>query len=128
MGKNLLFFNHTGAASLIPGLLAANGYTVDEVSNAETGLRQIDNGDYQVIITLEDPAAESWLLCKEIRRLTDVPLIVISTDAGTEACLKTIGAGADYFLRKRCGPLELLARVGSLLQRTAPRQTVPVGK
>jgi DNA-binding response OmpR family regulator len=127
MGKNLLFINHTGAVPSIPGLLAANGYGVDEVSDPEMGLRRLDEADYGVIIALEDAASTSWQLCEKIRCFTGAPLIVISTDASTEACLKTISAGADYFLRKRYGPLELLARVSSLLQRTIPRQTMPVG-
>ena len=35
-----------------------------------------------------------------------------------------VDSGADYCLRKPFGPLELLARINSLLQRTQPRQPV----
>jgi DNA-binding response OmpR family regulator len=95
--------------------------------NSETGLQRLDAQAYDVIIFRESPLAESWLLCEKIRRLTTTPLIVISSNASTETCVKAINAGADYFMRKPFGPLELLARVNSLLQRTASRQPVPLG-
>jgi len=126
MSKKVLFINNVGAASLVPGLLAGNGYRVDAISDSETGLRRLDVQSYDLIILLESPIAESWLVCEKIRRLTGAPLIVISSDASAETCVKAISAGADYFMRKPFGPLELLARVGSLFQRTLSRQTVPL--
>lgn len=126
MDKKVLFINNTGAASLVPGLLAGNGYGVDVAFDSETGLRHLVERSYDLAIVLESPAAESWHLCEKIRRLTGIPLIIISSNASTETCVKAISAGADYFMRKPFGPLELLARVGSLFQRTLSRQTIPV--
>jgi len=59
--------------------------------------------------------------------MTITPIIVISPNASTETCVKAINAGADYFMRKPFGPLELLARIRSLLQRVPLRQLVPIG-
>ena len=126
MDKKLLFINNVGAASLIPGLLVGNGYEVDGVSDSETGLRLLDERSYNLAMVLESPVAESWRLCEKIRGLTGIPLIVISANASTDTCVKAISAGADYFMRKSFGPLELLARVDSLFQRTLPCQTVPI--
>jgi two-component system, OmpR family, response regulator len=122
MDKKILLVNNTGAISLIPGMLVINGYEVDLTSNLETGLHRLYGRSYNLAIVLENPAAESWLLCEKIRSVTDIPLIVISANAGTEACVKAINAGADYFMRKPFGPLELLARIDSLCLRTLPRQ------
>ena len=124
MPNKILFINNVGAASLVPGLLAGNGYSVDTASDFETGLHQLDNQSYNLVILLESPAAESWLLCEKIRGLIGIPLIVISSNASTETCVKAISAGADYFIRKPFGPLELLARAGSLCQRASYRQPV----
>ena len=126
MDKNILFINNTSAASLVPGLLAANGYGVDAVYDSETGLRHLDARSYDLAIVLESSTAESWRFCEKIRRFTGIPLIIISSNASTETCVKAISAGADYFMRKPFGPLELLARVGSLSQRAFSRQTIPV--
>lgn len=126
MAKKILFVNNVGTASIIPGILAANDYQVDVASDTATGLCRLREGSYNLVLLLESPAAESWRVCEAIRRLTGIPLIVISANASTETCVKTIGTGADYFMRKPFGPLELLARVGSLLQRPSYRQSVPI--
>jgi DNA-binding response OmpR family regulator len=107
MDKKVLLINNTGAASLIPGLLAANGFEVDTVSDPETGWSLLCNHGYHLAVILENPIAESWHLCEKIRRLSDIPFIVVSASAG-----------ADYFMRKPFGPLELIARIDSLLLRT----------
>jgi DNA-binding response OmpR family regulator len=127
MRKKVLFILNVSTTSIVPELLARTGFRVDVACNSETGLQRLDAQAYDVIIFRESPLAESWLLCEKIRRLTTTPLIVISSNASTETCVKAINAGADYFMRKPFGPLELLARVNSLLQRTASRQPVPLG-
>jgi two-component system OmpR family response regulator len=126
MHNKVLFINNIGATFLIPGLLVKNGYEVDMVSDSETGLRQLGEHTYNLVIVLENPAVPSWRLCAKIRGVTGIPFIVISANASTETCVKAINAGADYFMRKPFSPLELLARINSLFQRAQPRQIVPV--
>lgn len=108
-------------------LLVKEGYQVDVVHNPDAGLRQLDAQAHDIIIVEASPEAESWHLCEKIRRLSGMPLIVISLKASASSCVRAINAGADYFLRKPFGPLEFLARVQSLIQRASPRQSVPVG-
>jgi DNA-binding response OmpR family regulator len=127
MDRKILFIDNIGAVSPIPGILAASDYVVDVAYGGETGLRRLDERNYHVVIVLESPAAESWRFCARIRRQTDMPLIVINFNASTETCVKAINVGADYFMRKPFGPLELLARVGSLFQRNSYRQKVLIG-
>jgi DNA-binding response OmpR family regulator len=127
MSKKVLLINNITLRPVIPELLARAGYGVDVVCDPDAGLRQLDNQAYDVVILLESPDTESWQLCGKIRDLTAIPLIVISSSASTETCVKAINAGADYFMRKHFGPLEFLARVNSLLQRAPLRQPVSVG-
>ena len=112
---------------MLAALLSSAGYRVDVVYNGDDGLRQLELIPYDIIIVKESPLMESWNLCMRIRDLSStIPLIVISSDASTETCVKTINAGADYFMRKPFGPLELLARIRSLLQRAPLPQSVPI--
>lgn len=127
MSKKVLLINNVTPRPIIPELLMEAGYGVDVVSDSDAGLRHLDNQACDAVIVLESPAAESWQLCHKIRGLTSIPLIIISSRASTETCVKAINAGADYFIRKPFGPLEFLARVNSLLQRTPFRQPMPVG-
>ena len=127
MSKKVLFINNIAARSMIPELLARTGYRVDAVYDFDTGLGQLDAQAYDMAILLENPYSESWQLCEKIRKLTAIPLIVISSNASAETCVKAIHAGADYFMRKPFGPLELMARINSLFQRIPSRQAVPLG-
>jgi len=121
-----MVINNVGAASLIPGILSGNGYKVYVAFDTAEGLRRMGEQDYDLIVLLENPLAPSWRGCERIKSAYDIPLIVISSNASAETCVKAISAGADYFLRKSLGPLELLARVSSLFQRVSSRQNVPV--
>jgi DNA-binding response OmpR family regulator len=126
MGKQVLLINNVRSLLLISGLLSKMGYEVDLVNDVDTGLWKLEEQTYDIVIVLESPAIESWTICERIRNRTSIPLIVISLNASTETCIKAINSGADYFLRKPFGPLELLARINSLQQRTSPRKSVSV--
>ena len=104
-------------------LLNEEEYSVDLVQDSDIGLQKLSGQAHDVIIVRETPEAESWQLCERIRRISSLPLIVISTNASAEASAKAIGAGADYFLRKPFGPLEFLARVRSLIRRESHAQS-----
>ena len=111
---------------MLSSLLSSAGYRVDVVYNGDDGLRQLEVTPYDIIIIKESPLVGSWNLCMRIRDISStIPLIVISSNASTETCVKTINAGADYFMRKPFGPLELLARMRSLLHRAPIPQTIP---
>ena len=125
-GTEVLFIDNTVLHSTSYQLLVKEGYSVDVMYNFDAGWPRLDAQSYDIIIIHESPEAESWRLCEKIRRLSRVPLIVISPNASADTCVKAINAGADYFIRKSFGPLELLARVHSLIQRTVPNQPVPV--
>ena len=125
MNKNVLFINNVSTTSIVPELLTRTGHRVDMVYDSETGLRHLEMQSYDIAILRESPLSQSWTLCEKIRRLTAVPLLVISYNASTEICVKSLLSGADYFMRRAFGPLELLARVNYLLQCDLPRQAVP---
>ena len=123
-GKRILIINSNAAG--IPGAaaLAHSGAHVDTAEGSAAGLERLGSAGYDIVIVQAGPGTESWQLCERIRRHYGMPLIVISPNADAEACVRAIDAGADFFLRKTCGPLELLARVRLLLQRL-PRQPEP---
>lgn len=127
MGNKALFINNTAAPPLLAGLLTGTGFGVDVAHDSETGLRQLELNAYDIAVVIENDGPESWQLCRRIRSLTAVPLIVVNANASPDACARAINAGADYCLRKPFGPREFLARVNSLLQRSSSRQVIPLG-
>jgi DNA-binding response OmpR family regulator len=124
--RRILFINNRATPTIVPRLLTMAGFLVDTCRDSENGLQLLEEKKYDLIITVEAPGAQSWQLCEKIRRQAEKPLIVISTNASPETCVQAINAGADFFLRKPFGPLELLARVNVLLQRSPRKATTSV--
>jgi DNA-binding response OmpR family regulator len=124
--KNVLIIDNSIWHATGYQYLIKEGYRVDTVPNSGAGLQQLETQAYDVIIIQENPEAESWQLCERIRHLSSIPLIVINKNASTDTCVKAINAGADYFMRKPFGPLELIARMQSLLQRIPIKQAESV--
>jgi DNA-binding response OmpR family regulator len=128
MGKKVLFINKLSPASIIPEILAGAGYEVDEAFDGDAALHRLDSQHHDLVILMENANAESWMLCARLRRLSNSPVMVISSGASAESCVRAIDAGADFFLRKSFGPMELLARVNALFQRVSTQQPVPVNQ
>ena len=121
MKTAILIIDNTGNGPVLADLLHQDDCPVTTVTNALYGLQELDTGRYGVTIVLDQPGVDSRYVCELIRNVSSCPLIIINPDADTETCVKAIQAGADYFLRRPFGPLELRARVVSLLQRSPTR-------
>ena len=116
MSQKVLIIDNNTSDSVSSRLLSSAGYSVDVMPDFDRCLRRLNGKSPDVIIVKETPESESWHLCTQIRRVTSMPLIVISNSTSKETSVRAINAGADFFLR-RPGQLELVARVRSLLRR-----------
>lgn len=117
MAKNILVIANSYLPSASSGLLTREGYKVDMINNTEANLKRVNNRDYDIIILQAGRETSEWQLCEQIRRYSNMPLIVISTHTSVDMSIKAIDAGADYFIKRPFGPMELSARIRSLLQR-----------
>jgi DNA-binding response OmpR family regulator len=125
MSKNILVVVNSYLPSASSGLLTREGYKVDMKNSIDIDLKHVDIRDYDIIIIQTGRETGEWQLCEQIRSLSGQPLIVIGTDASADTCAKAIDAGADYFLRKPFGPMELNARIRSLLQNKSSESSAP---
>jgi DNA-binding response OmpR family regulator len=125
MSKNILVIVNSYLASPGSGLLTREGYKVDMINNYDINLKKVDTRDYDIFIIQAGQETAEWQLCEQIRGLSGQPIIVISADASANVCAKAIDAGADYFLRKPFGPMELNARIRSLLQNKSSEPSAP---
>jgi DNA-binding response OmpR family regulator len=126
MAKHILVIANSFLPSTSSGLLTREGYKVDMINNTEANLKRINHRDYDIIILQAGRETGEWQLCEQIRRLSSLPLIVISTHISVDMSAKAIDAGADYFLKRPFGPMELSARIRSLLQRPSFKSSQPV--
>ncbi|MBX3298311.1 MAG: response regulator transcription factor [Acidobacteria bacterium] len=98
--------------------LAAHGY---DVRTAADGLSALDTfrdwGPELVITDLQMPEVDGIEFCREIRKMSDVPLIVLSVKGEERTKVEALDAGADDYVTKPFGIDELLARVRAALRR-----------
>jgi DNA-binding response OmpR family regulator len=124
--KKVLLVNQVNPGSIIPQMLTGASYDVHCAAGAADGFRCLESGAFDLVILQEKPETANWDICSGIRQLTASPLIVISPGATAESCVKAIEAGADFFLRKPFGPMELMSRISVLFSRQPARQPVSI--
>jgi two-component system KDP operon response regulator KdpE len=98
--------------------LAARGYDVIAVATGEEALDAIElRLPSLVILDLMLPGMSGLEVCRAIRAMSPVPILVLSARGEEHTKVRALDLGADDFLTKPFGMDELLARVRALLRR-----------
>lgn len=98
--------------------LKLEGYEVDEACDGAEALKKTRENDYALIIMdIMMPNMDGYQACKEIKKIKQVPFIMLS--ARSEEYDKLIGfdLGIDDYVTKPFSPKELVARVKAILKR-----------
>ena len=99
--------------------LEDEGYDVAEADSAELALATIAIQDPDVVIVdLMLPGMDGFQCCREIRRTSDVPIIVVTARSDTHDVVAGLEAGADDYMTKPFVVKELAARIRAHLRRT----------
>ena len=105
--------------------LSAHGYVITEAMTGEEGVESArkDRPDL-VLLDINMPGMGGLEACKEIRRSTDAPIIMLTVRNAERDKVMALDAGADDYVVKPFGIEELLARIRSALRRYAPGDAV----
>lgn len=110
-------------ARVLRRALSARGYEVQTASDGEEALSTFSQWPADLVITdLSMPQMGGLELCRRLRKLTQVPIIVLSVKGEERTKVEALDAGADDYVTKPFGIDELLARVRAALRR-APTTT-----
>lgn len=104
--------------SLIKLYLQKEGYTVIEAKNGREALTKIGANKVDLIILdIMMPEMDGLTFCKEVRKTSDIPIVMVT--AKGEEFDKVLGfeLGADDYIVKPFGMREMVARVRALLRR-----------
>ena len=101
-------------------VLHHEGYTVVE---AEDGEKAVDiffeQGDIALIILdVMMPKMDGWQVCREIRRHSEVPIIMLTAKSDEKDELQGFELGVDEYISKPFSPKILMARVEAILRRS----------
>ena len=104
--------------------LSARGFVVRTASDGRAAVGAVhDDAPDLVVLDLNLPHLDGLTACREIRRFSRVPILVLSVRDAEEDKVAALDLGADDYLTKPFGAGELLARVRALLRRAAPGPT-----
>ena len=99
-------------------LLKEEGYTVFTADNGRDALQMIDDKTPDLLILdVMMPGMDGWEVTRQLRRSTNLPIIILSAKGETSDRVFGLDLGADDYLAKPFEPSELLARVRSVLRR-----------
>jgi two-component system KDP operon response regulator KdpE len=100
--------------------LEAQGYEVDEAGNGERALDLLRSAKYDLILLdINLPGKTGIEACREIRTTANVPIIMLTVRDAAADKIEALDAGAQDYVTKPFSMGELLARVRSVLRRTA---------
>jgi DNA-binding response OmpR family regulator len=103
--------------------LEDEGWTVEETGSGEEALDAFNRDPADVVlIDIMLPGMDGFELCRSLRRLSDVPVVMVTARADTHDVVAGLEAGADDYLTKPFAPKELSARIRALLRRARPAQ------
>ena len=98
--------------------LEDEGWQVSEASSGEDALGVFTRTPADVVlIDIMLPGIDGFEVCRSIRRISDVPIIMVTARADTHDVVAGLEAGADDYLTKPFAPKELSARIRALLRR-----------
>jgi len=101
--------------------LAKEGYRTAEAGTGREALQQVQQATPDVVILdLMLPDLPGEEVCAAIRRLSSVPVLMLTAKVGEEERIRGLSLGADDYVGKPFSPREVVARVKALLRRSHP--------
>ena len=118
--KILVVDDESRIRKIIRDFLVREGYVVCEAEDGEAALDIFcSNNDIDLIIMdVMMPKMDGWQLCKEVRKLSKVPILMLTAKSEEQDELKGFELGVDEYISKPFSPKILTARVNALLRRT----------
>jgi DNA-binding response OmpR family regulator len=121
IGKLLLVDDDAHVRLALRTTLTSSGYSVIESRSGEEAIEEIqsDGAIDAVLLDIKMPGMGGHEACRQIRKISAVPILVISVCRAQEDKVLAFEAGADDYIAKPFGIRELLSRI-QRLRRAAP--------
>ena len=106
-------------AQVIESYLNNGGYITRIAQNGEQALELFSSFNPDLILLdLMLPGISGERVCEQIRKTSQLPIIILSAKNDEENIIQGLGIGADDYIVKPFSPRQLMARIESVLRRT----------
>lgn len=118
MSKILIVEDEVAIADLEKDYLELSGFTVEIEHTGDVGLKRALEEEFDIIILdLMIPNVDGFEICKRVREVKNIPIIMVSAKKEDIDKIRGLGLGADDYMTKPFSPSELVARVKAHLAR-----------
>jgi DNA-binding response OmpR family regulator len=120
-GSILIIEDDRHIASLVQKYLDASGFRAIIACDGQSGLALARrHHPALVVLDLMLPKLDGWEVCRELRRLSDIPILILSARDEEIDRIVGLSLGADDYVVKPFSPRELVERVKAILRRARP--------
>ena len=108
---------------LIAKYAAFEGHEVTEAADGMEAIEQCRTGNFDLmIIDIMMPELDGFSACREIRKFSQIPIIMLSARGEEYDKINGFELGIDDYVVKPFSPKELMLRVNAVMKRTAGRE------
>ena len=127
MVKALLVDDEKRMLDLLALYLRPHNYMCRKTLSAKEALSFLKEETFDIVlIDIMMPEMNGWNLCQEIRKSSDIPIIMVTAREQKEDVIKGLKLGADDYVTKPFNENELLARMEVLLRRMKPTSRIEI--
>ncbi|MCD8055551.1 MAG: response regulator transcription factor [Clostridiales bacterium] len=100
------------------------GYSTEEASDGIEAIEKCRKNKYDIlIIDIMMPELDGFSACREIRKFSDVPIIMLSARGEEYDKLNGFGLGVDDYVVKPFSPKELMMRIDAIMKRAGKKSS-----
>lgn len=118
--KILVVDDESRMRKLVKDFLVRNDYEVLEAADGEQAIDLFyeDKEIALIILDIMMPKMDGWQVCREVRKLSKVPIILLTAKSDERDELQGFELGVDEYISKPFSPKILVARVEAILRRS----------
>lgn len=117
MASILAIDDEPAILDMIQSILNKDGHSVTGLTEANTlDFKKVNSFDL-ILLDIMMPEVDGFTLCKKLRSLVDCPIVFLTAKSGENSLVTGLSLGADDYICKPFGVMELRARISAHLRR-----------
>ena len=117
MASILAIDDEPAILDMIQSILNKDGHSVTGLTEANTlDFKKVNSFDL-ILLDIMMPEVDGFTLCKKLRSLVDCPIVFLTAKSGENSLVTGLSLGADDYICKPFGVMELRARISAYLRR-----------